>query len=812
MAHTRNRNSRRKKVSKLRIFLMIILASVVGVGLFVAKAATTLPQWDPTDLTSQKQASIVYDKDGNQIAQLYASENRITTKSGDIPELVKKTFVAVEDKRFYSHIGIDPSRIASSAIHDILSGSAKEGASTITQQLARNAFIQDPTAKTLTRKIQEAIMAVALEHKYTKDEILTFYLNKIFLGESSYGIQAAAKTYFGKDLNQLDPAEVAMLAGMPQAPSAYDPYYHPDEAKNRRAIVLGVMRDSGIITADDYTKYKDEPFTYVDMMKQTYGGAKKAVATTSDYKFPYFVDYVITTLENNYNLTPEQIYNGGLKIYTTVDPKIQSAAEAAFKDSANFPKSVDSTLVQGAMTVLDPTNGSLRAIVGGRDYTPMGLNRATQSQRQPGSTIKPLVVYGPAIEKGGYFPGTVLDDEPVSYNGGNGMSWSPKDFDTESAGWKGRITMRFALEDSVNVYAVKLLNLIGVNNGWQFGKNLGLPLTEKDKVLSLALGTPQVTTLNMASAYGAYADNGVSVTPHAFDKVIDSSGAIVVAPQISKNRVMKPTTAYIINDMLRSVVTNGTAYAAQIGNWAVAGKTGTTSLDPQKYGNKTGNPDAWFAGYTPSYVGIVWMGYDSDPDGKHYLHQVFGGGYPAQLWKKVMTAALEGTQVQTEFQKPDGIVSGQIDTKSGLLPSSLTPSQFIQTEIAANGDFPTEVSNVWVKNSSGGLILNLPDRSSSADWPSDEAPYRPSSNAIIPSETPATDPNNPSTTTDPNAPQTTTPADTSPSPSGTPTTGQTPPQTGTNTGQTTSPTEQTKPATSSSPTISTTPPVKSKGQ
>ena len=815
MAHTRNHNDRRRKVSKLRAFLVIfstlILASVVGAGLFVAKAATNLPEWDPTDLTNQKQASIVYDKDGIQIAQLHASENRIATKSGDIPDLVKKTFVAVEDKRFYSHIGIDPIRIAGSAIHDILSQSAKEGASTITQQLARNAFIQDPTAKTLTRKIQEAIMAVVLEHKYTKDEILTFYLNKIFLGESSYGIQAAAKTYFGKDLNQLNPAEIAMLAGMPQAPSGYDPYYHPDEAKNRRTIVLGVMRDSGIITAGDYAKYKDEPFTYVDTMKQTYGGAKNAVVTTSDYKFPYFVDYVITTLENDYNITSDQIYHGGLKIYTTVDPKIQATAEAAFKDSANFPKSVDSTLIQGAMTVLDPTSGAIRAIVGGRDYTPMGLNRATQSQRQPGSTIKPLVVYGPAIEKGGYFPGTVLDDMPVSYNGGNGTAWSPKDFDTESAGWKGRITMRFALEDSVNVYAVKLLNLIGVNNGWQFGKNLGLPLTEKDKVLSLALGTPQVTTLNMASAYGAYADNGVSVTPHAFEKVVDSAGAVVVAPQITKNRVMKPTTAYIINDMLRSVVTNGTAYAAQIGNWAVAGKTGTTSLDPQKYENKTGNPDAWFAGYTPSYVGIVWMGYDSDPDGKHYLHQVFGGGYPANLWKKVMTTALEGTQVQTEFQKPNGIVSGQIDTKSGLLPSSLTPSQFIQTEIAAKGDLPTEVSNVWVINSSGRLVLNLPDRDSSANWPSDEAPYRPYANSFNGAQ--STAPENSQTSTDPTTPASNVQTGNSPPstpPSGQPATDKTAPPTGAAPGQTTTPTIPTPPATSTSPT-SPTPPTPSKG-
>ncbi|MFZ3130684.1 MAG: PBP1A family penicillin-binding protein [Desulfosporosinus sp.] len=735
------RPQRQKRSSKLRIILLAIVSALtlmlISVAVFVGIVAASIPKWDPALLHNQKQTSFLYDKDNVQYASLHGIENSQT--ASDIPDLVKKTFVAVEDKRFYRHFGVDPIRIIGSALNDIRSRSTKEGASTITIQLARNAFIEDPTAKTFTRKIQEAILAFQLEREYTKDEILTFYLNRIFLGESSFGVQAAAKTYFGTELKDLKPVEVALLAGLPQAPSQYNPYFHPDAAKNRRTIVLGVMRDAGIITVQEYDTYKDTPFTYVDTMKKTLGGAQKTTVSDTSYRFPYFVDYVIEELESAYNLTPDQIFSGGYRIYTTVNPQIQIAAEAAFADPANFPKSIDSKKVQGAMTVVEPSTGSIQAMVGGRDYSTRGLNRAWQSPRQPGSTIKPLVVYGPAIEKGGYFPGTVLDDMPVHYG-----TYTPTDFDTISKGWKGLITMRSALEDSVNVYAVKLLNLIGVDYGWKFGKdNLGLPLEQGDRNLTLALGSPEVTTLDMAAAYGIYANNGVSVTKHAVVKVLDSKGKTLITPKIIKNRVMKETTAYIINDLLRSVVTDGTGTSAQIGNWAVAGKTGTTSLDPKYYGNKSGNPDAWFAGYTPNYAGVVWMGYDGpDDDRQHYLRNVYGGSYPAQIWKKVMTVALQSLPVQSKFTMPAGIISGSFDTKSGLIPSSLTPTNFISTEIAAQGDLPTRISDVWIqkevdadqpnmlaspnsRNTLTKTFLNLPSRDPSWTWPPNEAPYRP---------------------------------------------------------------------------------------
>lgn len=740
----KKRKKKKNPVFRIVFFtiLGILIFSSIALGAYTVNAALKTPKWDPQLLYEQKQSSIVYDKEGKQIAQLHAQENRLLVEFEDIPDIVKKTFIAVEDKRFYDHHGADPIRIIKAAINNIRAGSVVEGGSTITIQLAKNAFIENPTAKKLERKIQELVLAIQIERTYTKDEILTFYLNRIFFGESSFGIRTAAQTYFGKELDELNPAEVALLAGLPQAPSAYDPYVYPENAKKRRNIVLGIMRDNGIITQAEYEKYKDEPFTFVEKVKKKQAKVKYPEISTLNKEHPYFVDYVIAELQNKYNFTPEQIFSGGLHIYTTVDSKIQEAAEKAFADPANFPKSRDEIPVQGAMTVLEVETGAVAAMVGGREYTPMGLNRAWQSKRQPGSTIKPLTVYAPALEHGGYYPGTVFDDMPVEYDDGSGHIWAPVDYDTETSGWKGLITMREAVRDSVNVYAVKLFHAMGIEYGWEFAKNkLGLPLTEADKVLSLSLGTCTVSTLDMASAYATFANNGVKTEPFSVTKVLGPNGESIIETTPSKKRVMKETTAYLMNDLLRTVVTSGTGRRAQIGSWYICGKTGTTSLDPDKYGYKTGNPDAWFAGYSPKYCGVVWMGYDSDPDKKHYMYKVYGGSYPAKIWKQVMTAAHEGLPVQTSIPRPKGITTVKFDTKSGLLPSSLTPPEFISTEICAVDSVPTSVSNVWVEakvdadnpnylapegspNAITKVFLNLSDRPEDVPWPADEAPYK----------------------------------------------------------------------------------------
>ncbi len=726
----------------LIVVLGIFIFSAVALGAYTINAMVKTPTWDPQLLHSQKQSSIVYDKDGNQIAQLHASENRLLVDYEDLPELVINTFIAVEDKRFYKHFGADPIRIAKALFNNLKAGSVVEGGSTITIQLAKNAFIENPTDQKLERKIQELFLAIKMERTYTKNEILTFYLNRIFFGESSFGIRTAAQTYFGKELKDLTAPEVALLAGLPKGPSLYDPYLYPENAKKRRNLVLSIMEDNGIITQEEYDTFKEEPFTFVEQVKANQTKVKLPEVATRNKKHPYFVDYVIAELQSKYELTPDQIFNGGLHIYTTVDTKIQTAAEAAFADSANFPKSIDEIPIQGAITVLESETGAVSAMVGGREYTPMGLNRAWQSRRQPGSTAKPLVVYAPALERGGYYPGTVFDDMPVGFPDGKGGEWAPTNYDTETTGWRGLITMREAVRDSVNVYAVKLLHHLGVDHGWQFAKNnLGLPVQDNEKVLSLALGTFQVSTLEMASAYSSFANNGVKTEPYSVTKVMSSNGDTLYENTPVKKRVMKETTAYQMNHLLRTVVTSGTGTRARLDNWYICGKTGTTSLDPQKYGYKTGNPDAWFAGYSPKYTGVVWMGYDSDPDKKHYMYKVYGGGFPTTIWKAVMSVAHADLPVQSSIPVPQGMTSVDFDTKSGLIPSSLTPAEFVSKEICPLDSVPTSVSDVWVEvrvdpnnpdilapdysfDYVTRLALNLPDRKEDAPWPPSEAPYK----------------------------------------------------------------------------------------
>lgn len=733
---------KRKNRKTMKLVLLVVLGvfifSSLAVGAYTINAALGTPEWDPSLIVDQKESSIVYDIEGNPIAQLHASENRLLVDYKDVPELVEDTFIAVEDKRFYDHFGADPIRIAKAAFNNITAGEVVEGGSTITIQLAKNAFIEDPTVQKLSRKIQELVLALQIERTYTKEEILTFYLNQTFFGESSFGIRTASQTYFGKEPKDLNPAEVALLAGLPKGPSIYDPYVYPENAKKRRNIVLEVMKNNNIITQEEFEKYKEEPFTFVEQVKSKQKEVNLPEVSVRNKKHPYFVDKVIADLQDIHGLTPEQIYNGGLHIYSTVNSKVQEAAEKAFAKSENFPKSVDEIPVQAAITVLDSETGAITAMVGGREYTPMGLNRAWQSRRQPGSTAKPLVVYGPALEKGGYYPGTVFDDMPVEYKDGSGGIWAPEDYDTETSGWRGLITMREAVRDSVNVYAVKLLESIGINYGWQFGKNnLGLPLKESDKVLSLGLGTFEASTMEMASAYATFANNGVKTEPFSVIKVLDSDGKVLIETSPSKKRVMKETSAYLMNNLLRTVVTSGTGTRASLGNWYICGKTGTTSLDSNKYGYRSGNPDAWFAGYSPKYTAVVWMGYDEDTDLNHYLRRVYGGSFPTTIWKEVMTAAHEGLEVQSSIPQPKGLSTVKFDRKSGLLPSSLTPEKFVSNEICAADSVPTSVSDVWVEamdsNGNSKVYLNIPDRPKDAKWPADEAPYKPPEN---PNDTP----------------------------------------------------------------------------
>ncbi len=681
-------NKKKRKLNKWRLSLVIgllLFFIVGGAGLgFLIGVIKNMPDFDPENYNPDLTTS-VYDSEGNLISHLRGSENRMYANFDEIPDTVKEAFLAVEDHRFYNHFGVDIESVARSVVANIRHGGYAQGFSTITMQLARNAFIES-REKRLERKIQEIILSIQLERIYTKDEIFEFYLNHIYFGEGAWGIKAAAQIYFDKELDELTLAESAMLAGVVQRPSTHSPFTNPDRAMNRRNTVLNLMAQHGFISEAQAEEAKKEEFVLNEDRKRL------------EENNPWFIDYVIKEASNileDLGMEASQLFKSGFAIYTSMDPTIQKKLEQVYSDPNNFPKSVDEVLVESAAIFIDHNTGEIKALVGGRELTTRrGLNRATDIKRQPGSTIKPLVAYGPALEMG-YSPGYVLDDAPVDFPS-SPKPYSPNNHDRR---FRGLITMRHALKDSVNIPAVKMLQEIGVSNGFEFGKKLGLPLLESDKNLSLALGglTEGVSPLNIASAFGAFANQGVLIEPHAITKILDKDGQVLYEANPSKNVVMSEQTAYLITDMLMTVTKSGTGTRARL-NRPTAGKTGTTQLPPlPEYANLPGSNfrDSWFVGYTPEYTGAVWMGYDNTTP-THYLRQVYGGQMPALIWKQVMEVAVKDKPV-TDFPRPSNLVYTAIDAKSGLLPSELTPSQYIVNEIFVRDHVPKQISNAWVE-------------------------------------------------------------------------------------------------------------------
>jgi len=658
---------RKLNIYRLGFLLFCLVAFVaggIGTGLVFA-SVRDMPALSPTALESGA-STMIYDKDGNLVTTL-GIKNSLPVDLNEVPEQVRNAFLAIEDPRFYQHHGLSLRGIARAAWSDLSSGSKREGASTITQQLVRISFLSPE--KTMKRKIQEAVLALQVERRYTKDEILEMYLNNVYLGEGAYGIEAAAQTYFGKDVGKLELEEAAMLGGLPQAPSAYSPFreYKPGAALSRRNTVLESMVKYNYISESQAEKAK----------------AKELKLDTREiagrqYPYPYFLDYVTEKLVEKYGET--EVFKGGLKVYTSLDPKIQQIAEAAMARNANFPSSkADANGVmqpEGAVIILDPHTGQVKALVGGREHTQKRQwNRATQTTRQPGSAFKPIAAYGPAIEYKGFGPASVVDDIPVKYG-----SYEPRNFDGR---YRGLITLRTALTNSVNMVAVKLLaDTVGLGDAIKFASGLGIKLDPLAHGASMALGGLHdgVTPLQMAGAYGAFANQGVYLEPNVFTKVEKPDGVILEQPVPKQRKAMKDTTAFLITDMLKSVVQSGTGTGAQIGR-PVAGKTGTT--DDGK--------DIWFVGYTPELVAAVWIGYDKPAA----MPQAFGGTYPARIWQEIMSKALNDTPVK-DFTHPAGIVTATVDGKSGLLPGPNTPGDSLVTDLFAEGTVPTETDNVHV--------------------------------------------------------------------------------------------------------------------
>lgn len=602
-------------------FLFVIIIAGVGFG-FIGATMQDLPNVSDVKPAASSQ---IYDIHGDLISNVHSAENRLPVKLGDTPKSLQNAFIAAEDSRFYSHHGIDPRGILRAMWVNITHQGVAEGGSTITQQLARNAFLtQDQTLK---RKIKEAVLALKIEQNYTKPEILEMYMNQIYFGQGAYGVEAAAQTYFHKDAKNLSLAQSALLAGLPNSPNYLNPFNNLEAAKARQLVVLDQMAKYGYITESQANEAKNSDLSLA---------SKPSNATHNNSPASYFIDYVLQQVTEKYG--DDAVYKGGLKIYTTIDMAVQEKAVAAMENLPTFYTDNDGLAEpQGALVAINPHNGYVVAMVGGRgtDY----FNRATQAVRQPGSSFKPFV-YLTAIQQG-LTPGTIIDDSKVDYNG-----WSPQNYERN---YNGRITLRYALMHSVNVAAVKLADQVGMSKVIQNAQNMGISTlvtsgTHTDANLAAALGglSKGVTPIDMASAYGVLANGGVRVAPVVITKIVDRNGQILEENTLEEKRVISQKDAYILTNMLESVISGGTGGGASIGR-PMAGKTGTT--DDTK--------DAWFVGYTPDLATAVWIGDDS---GNETLHGMTGGMLPAEIWRQFMSGALKNT-TPSDFSVPDGVQS-----------------------------------------------------------------------------------------------------------------------------------------------------------
>ncbi len=664
MARAKPKAKKRSFKFLLIIFYLLLAGALLAGGLLASFVFSSIKEILPalTDLEPDPSlTSFVYDGDGNLWTELHATENRVPIKLADLPKHVVDAVLAAEDHRFYDHIGVD-FRAIFRAVYSNLRGGNLQGGSTITQQLAKKAFVGDATS--YKRKIQDATAAIMLERKYTKPEILEMYLNQVPFGRGAYGIEAAARSFFGKSAPELTVEEAAMVAGLLKGPGYYDPDNSPNDALARRNTVLGQMAEYGYITQAECEQYQATAINSIT--------PEPGIVTTGGYYF----DYVLKQLLARY--PADMVYGGGLKIYTAYSPADQEAAEKAISTvlDKEFPYE-DKDSIQAASVVMDAKTGHLLAIVGGRKREGMlGWNRAIDAKRQPGSSFKPLAVYVPAIEQG-LGPATVIDDSPVTWvDPVTKEEFSPKNY---TYTFQGPVTLRQALRESLNVVAAKVQDIIGIENSIEMPIRLGItslvttptPDGRWDKTRSLALGglTYGVSPLEMTVAFGTLANRGIKVEPVSILRVEDKNGNVLEEHKAKRELAISEETAYLMTNMLQGALTEvgGTGRAAYIGK-PCAGKTGTTS----------DWKDAWFCGYTPNTVGVVWMGFDQEKTMEQW--KITGGTYPARIWKEMMTTITEKYSPDN-FVRPEGIVAVSVCRESGLLPGFLCPPEDIGEEL-----------------------------------------------------------------------------------------------------------------------------------
>ncbi|MBA4536534.1 PBP1A family penicillin-binding protein [Bacillus aquiflavi] len=597
-----------------QILLLIFSSAVLFLLLYFGYHAVTANVQSLKDGLAQ--STIIYDKDGD-VASKVSVNMKETIQITDIPKHVQNAVIAIEDHRFYEHNGFDIKGMARAFLKNIFAGRITGGGSTLTQQLTKNALLSPE--KTYKRKVEELFLAVEIEKNYSKDEILQMYLNQVYFGSGAWGIDSAAQKYFAKEVSELTISEAALLAGLLKSPSALDPFKHYERAIERRDVVLGQMKEYDLITKDQYEKAKKEKIVLKD------GGSNFAKG-----KYPYYVDAVLDEAINKYGLTQDEIVTRGYQIYTEMDQNLQVSIEKVYERDSLFPKGRRDAIVQSGAVLLDPETGGVRGLVGGRGtHVFRGFNRATHLKAQPGSTLKPLAVYAPALEEG-YTINSMLVDEPMSFG-----SYQPENF---SKSYQGEVPMYKALEDSLNIPAVWLLNEIGIDKGMDALKRFGIPLEEEDANLSIGLGGMHkgVSPLELAEAYSVFPNNGKRQESHLITKIIGPTGNIIAE---HKQRTVKVTSKAVtkkMTSMLLNVVETGTGQGTRIPGVEIAGKTGSTQLP---YNDINGTKDQWFVGYTPNLVGAVWIGYDKT-DRDHYLPSR-GSDNVVPIFKAMMEQAVQ---------------------------------------------------------------------------------------------------------------------------------------------------------------------------
>ena len=664
----------KKTLKGFLLVVVIVLCLAAGAG-WVALRALSRDLPSPARLQTIRPPSktLIFAANGDTLHEFY-TQNRVIVPLEQIPEGMIHAVIDTEDHRFYQHYGVDLGGILRAVFVNVKSRRTAQGASTLTQQLARSLFLTPN--KSWERKIRELLLALQIERTYTKDEILEMYLNTIYFGHGgAYGVESGARTFFGRGVAQLKPEEYTMLAGILANPGYYSPVHHLDRAYQRRAIVLKSMVREGDLSASEA-----DSIGHIEI-SITPEAARERIA-------PYFLETVRQYLEKNYGA--EQLYEEGLRVYTTLDPHLQRIAETKLEEHlakkeneghyemtrarydslyAGEEDKPETSYLQGALLAIDARTGEVRAMIGGRDFDASHWNRATQAKRQPGSIFKPFL-YTAAIERG-WTSANILLDAPVEVDTGSDELWRPVNFDET---FRGPVTVRYALANSINIPAVRLILKIGTQPVLEVAHRMGIT-SEIPDVYSIALGAGEASLIELVTAYSTFADRGIRTRPILINRVTNSRGEILEESKIYQEEVLDEHINFIMVDMMRTALKKGTGRSATAYGWHrdSAGKTGTTDR----------NTDAWFIGYTPDMVCGVWVGFDEKLS---MGRRKTGAVMALPIWARTMTEYL-GDSPESHFVRPNGIVQKLVCAQSGQLATAACPE--VHEEIFVEGMAPT---------------------------------------------------------------------------------------------------------------------------